>query len=71
MYPSLLLAYLGQGARLIDDGPAIIGNVFFNSIPGSRGGGLFWYAVFVEIALKYRDLACRLGSSSSPPFLLQ
>ncbi|KAF9468639.1 potassium transporter [Collybia nuda] len=50
VYPSLLLAYLGQGARLIDNGDAVIGNVFFNSIPGPNGGPLFWI-VFVSAIL--------------------
>ncbi|KAJ6621773.1 potassium transporter [Mycena sp. CBHHK59/15] len=46
VYPSLVLAYLGQGARLIRDGDAVIDNVFYNTIPGPANGGLFW-VVFV------------------------
>ncbi|KAJ7069610.1 potassium transporter-domain-containing protein [Mycena amicta] len=46
VYPSLVLAYLGQGARLITDGDAVISNIFYNTIPGPRNGGLFWI-VFV------------------------
>ena len=42
VYPSLVLAYLGQGARLISDGEAILPNIFYNSIPGPSKGGLFW-----------------------------
>lgn len=42
VYPSLVLAYLGQGARLITDGEAVISNIFYNTIPGPAKGGLFW-----------------------------
>ncbi len=42
VYPSLVLAYLGQGARLITDGEAVITNIFYNTIPGPSKGGLFW-----------------------------
>ncbi|KAF8882060.1 potassium transporter, partial [Gymnopilus junonius] len=42
VYPGLVLAYLGQGARLIHDGEAILGNVFYDSIPGPKNGPLFW-----------------------------
>ncbi|KAF8584646.1 potassium transporter [Ramaria rubella] len=41
-YPALVLAYLGQGARLITDGNNVITNVFYKSIPGSSNGPLFW-----------------------------
>ncbi|KAG6853925.1 hypothetical protein C0991_012415 [Blastosporella zonata] len=44
--PSLILAYLGQGARLIVDGDAVISNVFYQTIPGPKNGPLFWI-VFV------------------------
>jgi KUP system potassium uptake protein len=46
VYPALVLAYLGQGARLIHDGTAILPNVFYNSIPGHVNGPLYWI-VFV------------------------
>nr|GAT52232.1 predicted protein [Mycena chlorophos] len=46
VYPSLVLAYLGQGARLIADGENVIENIFYNTIPGPRNGPLFWI-VFV------------------------
>ncbi|KAG5650229.1 hypothetical protein H0H81_000252 [Sphagnurus paluster] len=46
VYPALVLAYLGQGARLIHDGPAVIPNVFYNTIPGPHNGPLFW-VVFI------------------------
>ncbi|EJU00469.1 potassium transporter [Dacryopinax primogenitus] len=42
-YPCLVLAYLGQGARLITDGENAIQNVFYNTIPGPVNGGLWWF----------------------------
>lgn len=42
VYPSLVLAYLGQGARLIADPDNVIQNVFYKSIPGNQNGPLFW-----------------------------
>ncbi|KZO92922.1 potassium transporter [Calocera viscosa TUFC12733] len=42
-YPCLVLAYLGQGARLITDGENAIQNVFYNTIPGPVSGGLWWF----------------------------
>ncbi|RDB17948.1 High affinity potassium transporter [Hypsizygus marmoreus] len=49
-YPALVLAYLGQGARLIHDGDSVISNVFYNTIPGPRNGALFWI-VFIFAVL--------------------
>ncbi|KAF7364932.1 hypothetical protein MVEN_00363800 [Mycena venus] len=46
VYPSLVLAYLGQGARLIEDGDAVLSNIFYQTIPGPANGALFWI-VFV------------------------
>ncbi|KAF7348337.1 hypothetical protein MSAN_01787700 [Mycena sanguinolenta] len=46
VYPSLVLAYLGQGARLIRDGDAVMSNIFYDTIPGPANGPLFWI-VFV------------------------
>ncbi|KAJ7145273.1 potassium transporter [Mycena filopes] len=46
VYPSLVLAYLGQGARLIRDGDAVLSNIFYQTIPGPANGPLFWI-VFV------------------------
>lgn len=40
--PCLVLQYLGQGAKLITGGEAVLSNVFFNAIPGGVGGGLWW-----------------------------
>ncbi|KAJ3506567.1 hypothetical protein NLJ89_g6796 [Agrocybe chaxingu] len=42
VYPALILAYLGQGARLIVDGERVLAQVFYNSIPGPVDGPLFW-----------------------------
>ncbi|KAI0061789.1 potassium transporter [Artomyces pyxidatus] len=42
VYPSLVLAYLGQGSKLIVNGDYIITNVFYTSIPGAHNGPLFW-----------------------------
>lgn len=42
VYPSLMLAYLGQGAQLIVNGPNVISNVFYLSIPGGTGGAIYW-----------------------------
>ncbi|GLB38222.1 putative K+ potassium transporter [Lyophyllum shimeji] len=42
VYPSLVLAYLGQGARLVHDGNAVISSVFYKTIPGRTDGPLFW-----------------------------
>lgn len=49
VYPSLCLAYLGQGARLIVDGDAIMSNIFFSTIPGPTGGPLYWIVFTVSI----------------------
>ncbi|KAF7795026.1 hypothetical protein EIP86_006170 [Pleurotus ostreatoroseus] len=42
VYPSIVLAYLGQGARLIVDGEAALQNMFYATIPGSHNGPLYW-----------------------------
>jgi KUP system potassium uptake protein len=42
VYPSLLLAYLGQGARLVVNGADVLPNVFYLTIPGKHNGPLFW-----------------------------
>ncbi|KAG8965644.1 hypothetical protein FRC03_000339 [Tulasnella sp. 419] len=49
VFPSLVLAYLGQGAKLIADPENIIENVFYASIPGGRGSALFWIVYVVAI----------------------
>ncbi|KIJ49086.1 hypothetical protein M422DRAFT_777639 [Sphaerobolus stellatus SS14] len=48
-YPALLLAYLGQGARLIVDGEAVLSNVFYQTIPGPANGPLFWIMYILAI----------------------
>lgn len=42
VYPSLVLAYLGQGARLVANGADVLPNVFYLTIPGRHNGPLFW-----------------------------
>ncbi|MBW0500804.1 hypothetical protein O181_040519 [Austropuccinia psidii MF-1] len=42
IYPPLVFAYLGQGATLITNGPNVISNIFYKSIPGAEGGALWW-----------------------------
>jgi KUP system potassium uptake protein len=53
VYPSLVLAYLGQGARLIVDGENVISNIFYLTIPGKHNGPLFWilfvYAILATL----------------------
>ncbi|KAF8267918.1 potassium transporter [Lactarius quietus] len=50
VYPSLVLAYLGQGARLIVDGENVISNIFYLTIPGKHDGPLFW-VIFIYAIL--------------------
>ncbi|GAA5964905.1 hypothetical protein JCM3765_004101 [Sporobolomyces pararoseus] len=42
VYPCLLLAYLGQGARLVAAPETVVKNVFFQSIPGGSGTAYWW-----------------------------
>lgn len=42
VYPSVIFAYLGQGARLIKDKEAVLPNLFYTTIPGPKNGVLFW-----------------------------
>ncbi|TFK27651.1 potassium transporter [Coprinopsis marcescibilis] len=49
-YPSLVLAYLGQGARLIQEGSNVMDNIFYRTIPGPINGPLYWI-VFVFAVL--------------------
>ena len=48
VYPSLILAYMGQGAKLITDGENVLENIFYQTIPGKHEGPLFWYVLVVE-----------------------
>ncbi|KAF9052418.1 potassium transporter [Hymenopellis radicata] len=49
VYPSIILAYLGQGARLITDGEHVIQNIFYRSIAGPVNGGLWWITWFFAL----------------------
>jgi len=49
VYPSLVIAYLGQAAALTVH-PDWISNTFYNSIPGGPGSGIYWL-VFVLATL--------------------
>ncbi|KAF5319910.1 hypothetical protein D9611_011090 [Ephemerocybe angulata] len=50
-YPALVLAYLGQGARLIRDGEAVFDNIFYRTIPGPVDGALYWIMfIFATLA---------------------
>lgn len=42
VYPSLMLAYLGQGAKLIANPEAVLPNVFYLSVPGGQGSAAYW-----------------------------
>ena len=57
VYPALVLAYLGQGARLIVDGENIVTNIFYKSIPGPPNGALYWYGdhIFWHVAFSSRS----------------
>ena len=50
VYPAIILAYLGQGARLVVDGENVLSNVFYQTIPGPTGGALYWY-VRLDVSL--------------------
>ena len=51
VYPCLVFAYLGQGARLVDGGLDILPNVFYNSIPGGVNSPFYWITfVFTVMA---------------------
>ncbi|KAG8949506.1 hypothetical protein FRC00_008099, partial [Tulasnella sp. 408] len=56
VYPMLVLAYLGQGARLITDGDAVMANIFYSTIPGPVGGPLYWivyvFAILATVLLQ-------------------
>ncbi|KAG5368889.1 High affinity potassium transporter [Yarrowia sp. C11] len=48
VYPPLWMAYFGQGAALLVE-PSIMPNVFYLSIPGGIGGGLYWFMFVLAI----------------------
>ncbi|KDQ61961.1 hypothetical protein JAAARDRAFT_204343 [Jaapia argillacea MUCL 33604] len=65
VYPSLCLAYLGQGARLIADRDAVISNLFYKTIPGPSQGALFWILyVFAILATLIASQAMISATSS-------
>jgi KUP system potassium uptake protein len=47
-FPSLALSYLGQGAHLMVH-PENINNVFFRSIPPTKGNALFWITWIISV----------------------
>ncbi|KAF9517117.1 hypothetical protein BS47DRAFT_1436128 [Hydnum rufescens UP504] len=49
VYPSLVLAYLGQGSRLIVDKENVFSNVFYQTIPGGHNGPLYWIVYVFSI----------------------
>ncbi|KAG8800880.1 hypothetical protein FRC19_008514 [Serendipita sp. 401] len=49
VYPALILAYLGQGAKLITNGDVVIAHVFYASVPGGAGKPLYWFVYVVAI----------------------
>lgn len=66
--PMLILQYLGQGAKLITHGDTVISNVFFNSIPGGTGGGLWWTVwIFAVLAA----VIASQGQSRPSSFLIR
>ena len=40
------MAYLGQGAQMITNGEVVIQNVFYATIPGGAGSGMYWFVCF-------------------------
>ena len=64
VYPSLVLAYLGQAAAL-ENHPEWISNTFYNSIPGGPGGGVYWLVfVLATLATVIASQAMILGAFS-------
>lgn len=49
VYPSLMLAYLGQGAKLITGGDKVLPNIFYLSIPGGSGSPTYWIGFVLGI----------------------
>ena len=64
-YPALILAYLGQGARLIEDGDKVITNAFYRSIPGPVDGPLYWIVFVFGILATVRPQTLCLDSDES------
>lgn len=68
MLPALILAYLGQGAKLITDTRNVLPNVFFNSVPGGVGSP-FWWITFV-FAILAAVIASQGSSFTLPASLI-
>jgi KUP system potassium uptake protein len=71
VYPSLVIAYLGQAAAL-EVHPEWITNTFYNTIPGGPGSGIYWTVfTLATLATVIASQAMILGAFSivSPPFL--
>lgn len=49
VYPSLMLAYLGQGAKLIIGKDKVLPNIFYLSIPGGSGSPTYWIGFVLGI----------------------
>ena len=68
VYPCLILAYLGQGARLIHDGESVFSNIFYLTIPGKTNGPLFWFVSLRNVRRLLgltNELSFTIGYSSS------
>ncbi|KAI0782842.1 potassium transporter [Abortiporus biennis] len=57
VYPAVILAYLGQGARLIVDGETVLSNLFYATIPGAVNGPLYW--IMFVFAILATFIACQ------------
>lgn len=64
VYPSLIIAYLGQAAALSVH-PEWISNTFYNSIPGGPGSVVYWIVfVLATLATVIASQAMILGAFS-------
>jgi KUP system potassium uptake protein len=64
VYPSLVVAYLGQAAALTVH-PEWISNTFYNSIPGGSGSAIYWIVfVLATLATIIASQAMILGTFS-------
>jgi KUP system potassium uptake protein len=67
VYPSLVIAYLGQAAAL-ENHPEWISNTFYNTIPGGTGSGIYWFVfVLATLATVIASQAMILGAFSIVP----
>ncbi|KAF8195375.1 potassium transporter-domain-containing protein [Pholiota molesta] len=62
VYPAIIIAYLGQGARLIHDGAPILQNVFYTTIPGPVNGPLYWIVFVFAILATFDPTSYQLQS---------